>query len=130
MTDKRRAEDEMQRRNRELNALNAMAGVAAQSLYLDEILNLALRQVVTLFAAESGTVYLSDVDSPTYRRRAAWGPRSRDKGRPAEISFPEGFGDLVIRSRAEVVTAEYLPHLTPGLAQFLRCEADRSCILQ
>src|SRR5205085_381343 len=92
MTEKRRAEDEMQRRNRELNALNAMAVVAAQSFDLDEILNLTLRQVVTLFAADSGTVYLSDTDNPTYRRRAAWGPRSRDKGRPSEIAFPEGFG--------------------------------------
>ena len=46
MTEKRRAEDEMRRRNRELNALNAMAVVAAQSFDLDEILNLTLRQVV------------------------------------------------------------------------------------
>ncbi len=71
MTEKRRAEDEMRRRNRELNALNAMAVVAAQSFDLDEILNLTLRQVVTLFGAESGSVYLSDTDAPTYRRRAA-----------------------------------------------------------
>jgi PAS domain S-box-containing protein len=128
MTEKRRAEDEMQRRNRELNALNAMAVVAAQSFDLDEILNLTLRQVVTLFGVESGTVYLSDTDSPMYRRRAAWGPRSRDKGRPAEISFADGFGDLVMRSRAEVVTAEYLPHLPPTVAQFLQSESDRSWI--
>ena len=128
MTEKRRAEDEMQRRNRELNALNAMAVVAAQSFDLDEILNLTLRQVVTLFGAESGTVYLSDTDSPTYRRRAAWGPRSRDKVRPAEISFAEGFGDLVIRSRAEVVTAEYLPHLPATVAEFMRSDAERSWI--
>ena len=128
MTEKRRAEDEMQRRNRELNALNAMAVVAAQSFDLDEILNLTLRQVVTLFGAESGTVYLSDTDSPTYRRRASWGPRSRDKGRPAEMSFAEGFGDLVMRSRAEVVTADYLPHLPPNVAEFLRSDSDRSWI--
>ena len=128
MTEKRRAEDEMQRRNRELNALNAMAVVAAQSFDLDEILNLTLRQVVTLFGAESGTVYLSDTDAPTYRRRAAWGPRSREKGCPAEISFAEGFGDLVMRSRAEVVTAEYMPHLPPNVAEFLRSESDRSWI--
>ncbi len=128
MTEKRRAEDEMRRRNRELNALNAMAVVAAQSFDLDEILNLTLRQVVTLFAAESGTVYLSDSDNTTYRRRAAWGPRSRDQMRAAEISFTEGFGDLVMRSRAEVVTAEYLPHLPPKVVEFLRGEADRSWI--
>jgi len=126
MTEKRRAEEEMRRRNRELNALNAMAVVAAQSFDLDEILNLTLRQVVTLFGAESGTVYLSDSDATTYRRRAAWGPRSRDKMRVSEICFTEGFGDLVMRSRTEVVTAEYLPHLPPKVAEFLRSDADRS----
>ena len=125
-TEKRRAEDEMRRRNRELNALNAMAVVAAQSFDLDEILNLTLRQVVTLFGAESGTVYLSDTDSPTYRRRAAWGPRSRDKVRAAEFSFAEGFGDLVVRSRAEVITADYMPHLPPNIAEFLRSDSERS----
>jgi two-component system NtrC family sensor kinase len=128
MTEKRRAEGEMQRRNRELNALNAMAVVAAQSFDLDEILNLTLRQVVTLFGAESGTVYLSDADNPIYRRRAAWGPRSRDKARPAEITFADGFGDLVMRSRAEVVTAEYLPHLPPNVAEFLKSDSERSWI--
>jgi two-component system NtrC family sensor kinase len=126
VTEKRRTEDEMRRRNRELNALNAMAVVATQSFDLDEILNLTLRQVVSLFGAESGTVYLSDSDAPTFRRRAAWGPRSRDKSRPAEISFAEGFGNLVMRSRAEVITAEYLPHLTGKVAEFVRSDSDGS----
>ena len=126
VTEKRRAEDEMRRRNRELNALNAMAVVATQSFDLDEILNLTLRQVVSLFGAESGAVYLSDSDAPTYRRRAAWGPRSRDASRPAEISFADGFGDLITRSRAEVISAEYLPHLTGAVADFIRSSADGS----
>jgi two-component system NtrC family sensor kinase len=128
VTEKRRTEDEMRRRNRELNALNAMAVVATQSFDLDEILNLTLRQVVSLFGAESGAVYLSDSDSPTFRRRAAWGPRSRDKSRPADINFAEGFGDLVMRSRAEVITAEYLPHLTGAVAEFIRSDGDGSWI--
>ena len=128
MTEKRRAEDEMRRRNRELNALNAMAVVATQSFDLDEILNLTLRQVVSLFGAESGSVYLSDSDAPTYRRRAAWGPRGRDKGRAAEISFDEGFGDLVMRSRTEVITAEYLPHLPERVREFTKSDAERSWI--
>ncbi len=128
VTEKRRAEDEMRRRNRELNALNAMAVVATQSFDLDEILNLTLRQVVSLFGAESGSVYLSDSDNPTYRRRAAWGPRSRDKSRPAEINFSDGFGNLVMRSRAEVITAEYLPHLTGAVAEFIRSSSDGSWI--
>jgi two-component system, NtrC family, sensor kinase len=81
-----------------------------------------------LFGAESGAVYLSDSDAPTYRRRAAWGPRSRDKSRPAEISFAEGFGDLVMRSRAEVITAEYLPHLKGAVAEFIRSDSDGAWI--
>jgi PAS domain S-box-containing protein len=128
MTEKRRAEEEMRRRNRELNALNAMAVVAAQSFDLDEILNLTLRQVVTLFGIESGSMFLCDTDSPTYRRRAAWGPHSRDASRPAEITFEAGFGDLVVRSRAEVVTPEYLPHLPPKVAEFLKSDSDRSWV--
>ena len=128
MTEKRRAEDEMSRRNRELNALNAMAVVAAQSFDLDEILNLTLRQVVTLFGAESGSVYLSDADGTMFRRRAAWGPRKTGKAQPAEIAFTDGFGDLVMRSRTEVVTAEYLPHLPKNVTEFLRSDADRSWI--
>ena len=128
VTEKRRTEDEMRRRNRELNALNAMAVVATQSFDLDEILNLTLRQVVSLFGAESGAVYLSDSDAPTYRRRAAWGPRSRDKSRPADVNFAEGFGDLVMRSRAEVITAEYLPHLKGVVADFIRSDSDGAWI--
>jgi two-component system NtrC family sensor kinase len=128
VTEKRRAEDDMRRRNRELNALNAMAVVATQSFDLDEILNLTLRQVVSLFGAESGSVYLSDTDAPTFRRRASWGPRSRDKGRPSEISFPDGFGDLLMRSRTEVVTAEYLPHLPQNVAEFIGSDPERSWI--
>ncbi len=128
VTEKRRAEEEMRRRNRELNALNAMAVVAAQSFDVDEILNLTLRQVVTLFGAESGSVYLCDTDSPTFRRRAAWGPRSRDSVRAAEITFDEGFGDLIVRSRTEVITAEYLPHLPAKVAEFLKSDAERSWI--
>ena len=33
-----------------------------------------------------------------------------------------------MRSRAEVVTAEYMPHLPPSVAEFLRSDSDRSWI--
>jgi PAS domain S-box-containing protein len=108
MTEKRRAEDEMRRRNRELNALNAMAVVAAQSFDLDEILNLTLRQVVTLFGAESGTVYLSDTMRPPIAGAPPGARAAATRCARQKFCFTEGFGDLVMRSRTEVVTAEYL----------------------
>ena len=54
MTEKKRAEDEIRRRNRELNALNAMAVIATQSFDLDEILKSTRRQVISLLGAETG----------------------------------------------------------------------------
>jgi len=123
VTEKKRSEDEMRRRNRELNALNAMAVIATQSFDLDEILNLTLRQVISLFGAETGSVYLAGEPEGTYRRRAGWGPRSEARVRMAEVVFTEGLGDLVMRSRAEVVTQDFLPHLPPSVVEFV-C-ADR-----
>ncbi len=123
VTEKKRSEDEMRRRNRELNALNAMAVIATQSFDLDEILNLTLRQVISLFGAETGSVYLAAEPEGTYRRRAGWGPRSEARVRMAEVVFAEGLGDLVMRSRAEVVTQDFLPHLPPAVVEFV-C-ADR-----
>jgi PAS domain S-box-containing protein len=128
MTEKKRAEDEIRRRNRELNALNAMAVIATQSFDLDEILNLTLRQVISLLGAETGSIYLCDLDETTFRRRAGWGQRSAERARLSEIKFTEGFGDLVTRSRTEVVTADYLPHLPSSVAEFIRADGLTSWI--
>ena len=128
MTEKKRAEDEILRRNRELNALNAMAVIATQSFDLDEILNLTLRQVISLLGAETGSIYLSDADETTYRRRAGWGLRSADRARFSEVSFPDGFGELVTRSRTEVITPEYMPHLPSLVADFIRADGLSSWI--
>ncbi len=128
ITEKKRAEDEIRRRNRELNALNAMAVIATQSFDLDEILNLTLRQVITLLGAETGSIYLSDVNETTFRRRAGWGQRSADRARFSEVNFADGFGDLVTRSRTEVITPEYLPHLPPLVAEFIRADGLSSWI--
>lgn len=119
ISEKKRSEDEMRRRNRELNALNAMAVIATQSFDLDEILNLTLRQVISLFGAETGSVYLAAEKEGVFRRRAGWGPRSEARIKSSEVTFPEGFGDLIMRSRAEVVTQDFLPHLPSTLVEFI-----------
>ena len=128
MTEKKRAEDEIRRRNRELNALNAMAVIATQSFDLDEILNLTLRQVISLLGAETGSIYLCDLDETTFRRRAGWGQRSAERARLSEIKFTEGFGELVTRSRTEVITSDYLPHLPSQVAEFIRADGLASWI--
>jgi len=128
ITEKKKAEDEIRRRNRELNALNAMAVIATQSFDLDEILNLTLRQLISLLGGETGSIYLADADDTTFRRRAAWGQRSQERNRLSEMKFSEGFGDLVTRSRAEVITQEYLPHLPASVTEFLQADRLQSWI--
>jgi PAS domain S-box-containing protein len=127
ITAKKRAEEEIRRRNRELNALNAMAVIATQSFDLDEILNLTLRQVISLLAAEAGSVYLAEPENK-FRRRASWGQRLSDRTRLTDVCFPEKLGELVTRSRAEVLTAEYLPHLPEAVSEFVRSANGGSSI--
>jgi len=128
ITEKKRAEDEVRRRNRELNALNAMAVIATQSFDLDEILNLTLRQMISLLGAEAGSIYLADIEGPTFRRRAWWGHNNAERSHSSDVHLPQGFGDLVTRSRAEVITEEYLPHLPQNAAEFIRGDGESSWI--
>jgi len=53
-SEKRRADDEIRRRNRELNALNAIATISTHRSISTKS-NLTLRQVVTLFSSETGS---------------------------------------------------------------------------
>jgi two-component system NtrC family sensor kinase len=46
----------------------------------------------------------------------------------SEVQFIGGFGDLVTRSRTEVLTPEYLPHLPPLVAEFIRADGLSSWI--
>ena len=46
----------------------------------------------------------------------------------AEVQFHEGFGDLVTRSRTEVITAEYLPHLPKTVADFIKSDGQSAWI--
>jgi PAS domain S-box-containing protein len=119
ISEKKQVEDEIRRRNRELNALNAMAMIASQSFDMDEILNVTLRQMILLLEAHAGSIYVADSEKGAFRRRANWGHATAENGRPSEVHFEDGFGELVTRSRTEVLTPDYLPHLPPKLAQFI-----------
>ena len=68
------------------------------------------------------------MDQTTFRRRAGWGQRSADRARLAEVQFHGGFGELVTRSRTEVISVEYLPHLPPPVADFIRADGFSSWI--
>jgi PAS domain S-box-containing protein len=126
ITEKKRAEDDMRRRNRELFALNSIAVIANQSLDLDEILRLTLRQVVELFQADTGAVYLFDEKSRTAHRRAAWGHVSQPPLLEFQLS-PE-FWERLRRSRVPLITSHHLPELPQEVSDLVRREGFQSWI--
>lgn len=128
VSEKKRAEDEIRRRNRELAALNAIAVIATQSFDLDEILTAALRHVVELFAADTGAVYLLDPKDKMMKRRAGYGHRSDLGARFPDMKIPEEFWNQMERSRTEVLTHQHLSELPELFSQLVRQEGLRSWI--
>jgi two-component system NtrC family sensor kinase len=121
----KRAEDEIRRRNRELHALNAIAVMGAQSFDLDEIVGNALRQVVGLFAADTGGVWLIEAPgSGRLQRRAAHGHRQT---LVPEFSFTPEFVAHLRAANIEAVTEEDWPRLPEFARRFAAAEGLVAC---
>jgi PAS domain S-box-containing protein len=76
ITERKRAEQEIRRRNRELLVLNSIATTLNESLDLSDSLHKTLRQICELFSLEVSSLYLFECANETLRRVAAVGHRS------------------------------------------------------
>jgi PAS domain S-box-containing protein len=76
ITERKRAEQEIQRRNRELLVLNSIGQSLIESLDLSDALHRTLRQIAELFGLELGSVFLLEERKGVLRRLAAVGHRS------------------------------------------------------
>jgi PAS domain S-box-containing protein len=115
VTERKLAEMEIRRRNRELLALNAIAEILSQSPKLEDALTHALAKIAELFSADVATVYFLDEPARTLRRAATFGQRS-DYGRvmgPVEVS-----GSLLQQVRG--ARATLLSGAAPALPEELR----------
>ena len=65
ITERKRAEEEIKQRNRELSALNTIAATVSQSLDLEEVLNRALDNVMEMMELEVGAIRLLDKQGGT-----------------------------------------------------------------
>jgi PAS domain S-box-containing protein len=63
ITDRKRAEEDLERRVAELSALNAMAAIVTESLDVDEILNRAIVQALRLVGVEAAAMLLLDEEA-------------------------------------------------------------------
>ncbi len=85
ITERKKAKEEILRRNRELAALNAIAAVSSQSLDLKEVLNATLDKILEVMAAQGGTIYLLD-----------------EKGKELVLAVHRGMPDEVLEAATRV----------------------------
>jgi PAS domain S-box-containing protein len=109
ITERKQAEQEIRRRNRELLVLNAIGQTLNQPLALDEMLDRALRQVVGLFGADQGAVYLMDSETQVVSRAAALGMRSEYAQQFSPVPFPADLFEHIEAVRATVLSPPGLP---------------------
>lgn len=76
ITERKRAEHEIRRRNRELLVLNSISTTLNESMDLSDSLHRTLRQMTELFDIDASSLYLFDSSSEVLRRVASVGHRS------------------------------------------------------
>ena len=128
ITEKKRAEDEVRRRNRELEALNTVAVLASQSFDVDEIVNLVLRSLVDVFRADTAAIMLLEPETKILRRCASYGHKSDLGSNLPEIRIPDDFWERIMNFHIEIVTDRDLAQLPPEFTSFVQAEKLRSWI--
>ena len=124
VTERKQAELEIRRRNRELLALNSIAEMLSQSAALEEVLSRALLKVAELFAADACAIYLLDETARTLTRIAAAGHRSEYARRLAPVDVPSALLDQIRQSHATLLSGSALA-LPDALREVQRAEGVR-----
>lgn len=128
VTEMKRAEDEIRRRNRELYALNNIAVTFNQSFDLDEILQLSMLQIVELLATDTAGVFLFDEDSSSLRKRASFGHRSSWITENEVFPLPADFVELVKANHTEIIDQDQKARLPEIALKLVELEGLRSWI--
>jgi PAS domain S-box-containing protein len=126
VTEMKRAEDEIRRRNRELYVLNNIAVTFNQSFDLDEILQLIMLQMVELFGTDTAAVYLFDEETNTLTKKSSYGHRNSWAAESEKVVLPADFIDSIKTSHADIIDQEHLSRLPDVLQRAVALEDLRS----
>jgi PAS domain S-box-containing protein len=128
LTEMKRAEEEIRRRNRELYVLNNIAVIFNQSFDLEEILELMLLQIVELLATDTASVYLFEEENSFLRRKSGYGHRSSLITGNEGIPLPPDFVERIKAEHAEIIDQQDLPQLPDILKTIVDAEGMRSWV--
>src|SRR5438270_11988305 len=123
VTEMKRAEDEIRRRNRELYVLNNIAVTFNQSFDLDEILQLIMLQMVELFSTDTAAVYLFDEETSALLKKSSYGHRAAWAVESEKVILPADFIASIKANHAEIIDQSHLPRLPEVLRRAVQLEA-------
>ena len=109
ITERKQAELEIRRRNRELMVLNSIAQTLTESLDLTDSLHRTLRQMAELFSLDATSLYLFDASGTKLRRVAAAGHRSEYSRHFPAVSVKPELLQHIRDAHATFISAQGLP---------------------
>jgi signal transduction histidine kinase/ActR/RegA family two-component response regulator len=124
----RAEEQELLRNNRQLHFLNAISKVAAQSFDVEEILQNSVEQLLGLFSADTGAVWLMEADGRTVRRRAYTGALRPELN---QLEVPDDFVALLQQQKLEFFSERDLAKVPRVIMQLVEVQNVQSmmCVL-
>ena len=109
ITERKQAEQEIRRRNRELLVLNSIAQTLTESMDLRDSLHRALRQIAELFSLDATSLYLFEESGTKLRRIAAAGHRSEYSRNFPTVAVPPELLQHIKEVHATFISAQGLP---------------------
>lgn len=128
ITERKRAEQEIRRRNRELMVLNSIGQTLNQPLALPELLGRVLQQATELFSVDVGLVFLFQDVTTTIQCAAAAGLRSQFAQAFPPVTLPDDLLGHIRAVRATVLSAAGL-RLPPAFRELEEQEKLQSLLM-
>src|SRR6202008_763931 len=128
VSDRRRAEQQIRRRNRELVVLNSIAETLVYTLDLTDSILRTLRQLLELFELDAALLYLFEADGVTLRRVAVVGHRAEFSKNFPPVEIPAELVLQLKNAQAASLSAAGLP-LPPVARELQRREGIESAYI-
>ena len=113
LEEKKKIEKEIRRKNAELASLNTISSTVSQSLDLEEITNLAVREIRKIVEDKAVVIYLIDAQKDEMTVVAQEGLSREFLARIERLHVGEGLSGTVARDRTPIAYDDYTRHPRP-----------------